>query len=120
MEDLIREAGPAEVQAERRPMRALSILAALALVVGGVALARNSAEPVTSQPNVVVDGPQFDNVGGAIGQSLGFGAAPAQINIPTLQSIVCPILEALATGPLGGLIGPIINSIRVFFGCISA
>jgi len=117
MEDLIREAGPVEVHDQRRPMRAVTIFAALALVVAGVVLARHSADPVVHDSKVVVDSPQIDSVGGAIGQTLGLGAsAQAQISV---AAIVCPILNALASGPFGSFIGPIIAALRVAFGCAS-
>lgn len=48
----------------------------------------------------------------------GPAAAQAQIDVAALiRSIVCPILTALANGPLGAFIGPIINSLLAAFGC---
>ena len=115
MEDLILEAGPAQALAERRPMRALSVFAALALVLGGIALARSADQPTPSN-KVVVDNqaPHFDNVGGVIGQTFGFGAAVApQISI---QAIVCPVLTQLLAA-FGPLLAPVIAALRVLFGC---
>lgn len=124
MEDLIREAGPAEVRGPLRSWRAVSIFAALALIVGGVVLARG-AEP-THKTNAVtsVVGDHghavFDGAGAVLGKTLGFGAAVPQINVSALiRSIVCPILFALAAGPFGAFIGPIIASLEAAFGCAS-
>jgi len=48
----------------------------------------------------------------------GPAAAQAQIDVAALiRSIVCPILTALANGPLGDFIRPIINSLLAAFGC---
>lgn len=48
----------------------------------------------------------------------GPAAAQAQIDVAALiRSIVCPILDALAAGPLGDFIGPIIDALREAFGC---
>lgn len=45
-------------------------------------------------------------------------AQVAQVNVAALiRSIVCPILNALASGPFGGFLGGIINSLRAAFGC---
>ena len=125
MEDLIREAGPVEMRSTRRSSwRALSIFAALALVLGGVVLTRAS-DPATHDKSAVVtnidDGTAVvDGAGAVLGRSLGFGAAQAQIDVQALiRAIVCPILDALASGPLGGLIGGIIGSLRASFGCVS-
>lgn len=98
-------------------MRVMSIIAALALVVGGVVLARQAAEPATPKNGVVVDqSPQIGNLGDAIGQSLGVGAGvQAQINI---QAIVCPILNALGAA-FGAFIAPVIAALKFAFGCAS-
>ena len=123
MEDTIRVAGPVEVRSTRRSWRAVSVLAAVALVFGGVVLARAS-DPTTYDKSQVVtninDGSAvIDGVGATLGRTVGFGQQ-AQIDVGALiRSIVCPILAALATGPFGGFIGPIINSLRAAFGCIS-
>jgi len=46
------------------------------------------------------------------------GAAEAQTDIAALiRSIVCPILTALANGPFGAFIRPIINALLAAFGC---
>lgn len=46
------------------------------------------------------------------------GPAAAQTDVGALiRSIVCPILTALANGPLGDFIRPIINSLLAAFGC---
>ena len=119
VEDLIREAGPVEVRAERRSWRGVSVFAALALVVGGVVLAKAAdsetpkAKVVTSFDNVT---PQIDSTGAVLGRTLGFGAPISQFNFGTLQAIVCPILAALAGLPF---VGAVIQALRVFFGCIS-
>jgi len=123
VEDTIRVAGPVEVRSTRRSWRAVSVLAAVALVFGGVVLARAS-DPTTYDKSQVVtninDGSAvIDGVGATLGRTVGFGQQ-AQIDVGALiRSIVCPILAALATGPFGGFIGPIINSLRAAFGCIS-
>ncbi len=117
MEDLIEVAGPVEVARPRRTNPALALVAVLALVVGGLVLARHAAAPAPSDKVVNVDNRStpVDGVGGVLGRSLGFGAAPAQINI---GAIVCPILNALvAQIPF---LAPFIQPLRVSFGCISA
>jgi len=112
------------VQSTRRSWRAVSVLAAVALVFGGIVLARASSDPVSYDKSQVVtninDGSAvIDGVGATLGRTLGFGQQ-AQIDVGALiRSIVCPILAALAGGPFGGFIGPIINSIRASFGCTS-
>jgi hypothetical protein len=60
-----------------------------------------------------------DGVGGVLGRSLGVGAAPqAQINIAALvSSIVCPILNNLVASI--SFLAPVLQPIRVRFGCIS-
>jgi hypothetical protein len=123
VENLIREADPVEVRRAGSSRRALSIFAALALIVGGVVLAR-SAEPSAPKTKVVTnieDGRAvIDGAGAALGRTLGFGAPQAQIDVAALiRAIVCPILAALGGGPLGGLIGGIIGSLRAAFGCTS-
>lgn len=124
MEDLIQEAGPVEVRPTRRPWRAVSVLAALALVFGGVVLARASSDPATYDKSEVVtnidDGTAVvDGLGATLGRTMGFGQQ-AQFDVAGLiRAIVCPIFAALASGPLGGFIGTIINSLRASFGCIS-
>ena len=98
-------------------MRAISVFAALALVLGGIALARAADQPSPTN-KVVVDNqaPHFDNVGGAIGETFGFGAAIApQVSI---QAIVCPILAALAAA-FGPLVAPVVAQLRILFGCTS-
>jgi hypothetical protein len=41
-----------------------------------------------------------------------------QIDIGALiRSIVCPILNALASGPFGAFFGPVINALKAAFGC---
>jgi hypothetical protein len=127
VENLIREADPVEVRRAGTSRRALSIFAALALILGGVALA-SSADSATPKTKVVtnVDNGKavVDGAGAVLSRTLGFNAAPAQIDVGALiRSIVCPILTAIATGPLGSLFGliilPIINSLRAAFGCTS-
>ena len=45
---------------------------------------------------------------------------PYQVNFVCLiRQIICPILDALAKGPFGGVIGPIISALRAVFGCPS-
>lgn len=123
MDDLIREADPVEVRRPGASRRALSTFAAIALLLGGVALAKGSDEsgPKTELVTNVEDGTStIDGAGALLGRTLGFGAAPAQIDVGGLiRAIVCPVLSALATGPLGGFIGPVINQLRVAFGCVS-
>lgn len=122
MEDLIREAGPAEVRSPIRSWRAVSIIAALALVLGGVVLARGATNTSHSPTAKIVQVDKakaiIDGAGGAIGQRAGFGAPTPQIQ-NFISAIVCPILDALASGPLGALIGAILAPIRAFFGCTS-
>lgn len=117
METLIDVGEVREGAQAARPMRVLTIFVAVALVLGGVALAR-SAGSNPSQPKVTSsrEVPGVDGVGAVLGRSLGFGAPVAQISI---TAIVCPILEALANGPLASFIGPIINALRATFGCTS-
>jgi hypothetical protein len=123
VENLIREADPVEVRRAGSSKRALSIFAAIALILGGVVLARSadSASPKTKVVTNVEDGRAVvDGAGAALGRALGFGAPQAQIDVQGLiRAIVCPILGALASGPLGGLIGGVIGSLRVAFGCTS-
>lgn len=123
VEDLIQEVRPAEAGGSVRSRRTLSILAAMALVVGGLVLARSAdtPAPATKVVSEVQDhGTAVDGAGAVLGKALGFGAAPAQIDVGALiRAIVCPILNALATGPLGGFVGPVINALRASFGCTS-
>lgn len=117
MEDLIEIAGPVEGGAPPRSSRALAVVAVLALIVGGLVLARHAATPVQTGKivNNVDHGTPVDGVGGVLSRSLGFGAAPAQINIGAL---VCPVLNALvAQIPF---LAPVLQPVRVLFGCISA
>lgn len=122
VEDLIQEVRPAEGGGSVRSRRTMSIVAALALVVGGLVLARSAdtPAPATKVVSEVEDrNTAIDGAGAVLGQSLGFGAQ-TQIDVAALiRAIVCPILNALATGPLGGFIGPVINQLRVAFGCAS-
>jgi hypothetical protein len=95
----------------------------LALVLGGVVLAR-SADSSTPKTKVVtnVDNGKavVDGAGAVLGRTLGFGAPTAQIDVGALiRAIVCPILNALASGPFGGFIGPVIGGLRAAFGCVS-
>jgi hypothetical protein len=121
VEDLIEVSSPVEARTASTPRRAITVLAALALVVGGLVLARgaDAPAPTTNIVTNVEDGAKLVDGASVVGKSLGFGSAAAQIGIPDIRLIVCPILNALATGPLGGLIGPIINQLRLAFGCIS-
>lgn len=117
MEDLTQIAGPVEVGARGRSSRVLAAVAVLALVLGGLALARHAATPLQTDKivNNVDRSTPFDGVGGVLGRSLGFGAAPAQISV---SALVCPILNALvAQIPF---LAPILQPLRVSFGCISA
>ena len=120
MEDLIEVVGPVEARTGSLSRRAITVLAVLALVVGGLALARSgdTPAPTTNLVTNVEDGAQLVDGASVLGKSLGFGAA-AQISIPDIRLIVCPILNALASGPLGPLIAPVINALRLAFGCIS-
>lgn len=122
MEDLIREAGPVEMRSTRRSWRAVSVLAAVALVLGGVVLARASDPAAYDKSEVVTnidDGSAVvDGAGATLGRSLGFGQQ-AQIDVGALiRSIVCPILASLAN-TLPGFVAGIINSLRAAFGCVS-
>jgi hypothetical protein len=124
VENLIREADPVEVRRAGTSRRAVSILAAIALVLGGVVLARAAAPDHAPKTHVVsnIDHGKavVDGAGAVLGRSLGFGAVQPQIDVGALiRSIVCPILAALASGPLGGLIGFVINPLRAAFGCTS-
>ncbi|MEA2686408.1 MAG: hypothetical protein QOE93_1603 [Actinomycetota bacterium] len=57
-------------------------------------------------------------VAAASASSSSASASAAQIDIGALiRAIVCPILGALASGPFGSFIGPIINRLRAAFGC---
>ena len=117
MEDLIQLAGPVEVGARRRSSRALAVAAVLALVVGGLILARHTANPRQTDKivNNVDRSTPVDGVGGVLGRSLGFGAVRAQINV---SGLVCPTLNALvAQIPF---LAPVLQPLRVSFGCISA
>ncbi len=102
----------------------MSVLAALALVLGGIALA-NGTDTGVPRTNVVtnIDDGQavVDGAGATLGRTLGFGAAAQpQIDVGALiRSIVCPILDSLASGPFGAFIGPIIAAFRAGFGCTS-
>lgn len=118
MEDLIQATRPLQAKAPRRQWRVASVIAAVALVFGGITLARNGgSEGTAHDPAVTVSDVTTGGVGETLGQALGFGAALApQINI---QAIVCPILAALASGPFASFIGPVINALRIAFGCIS-
>ncbi len=122
MEDLIREAGPVEMRSSRRSWRAVSVFAALALVMGGVVLARAS-DPATHDKSEVVTNIDngtavVDGAGATLGRTLGFGQQ-AQIDVGALiRSIVCPILNALANS-LPGFAAGIINGLKASFGCIS-
>ena len=122
VEDMVVEAGPV-VRPTTRPVRALSIIAALALLFGGVALAQSadSGGPKTHVVTNVDHGKAVvDGAGAVLGRTLGFGAVQPQINVPDLiRAIVCPILASLLSGPFGGFIAPVINSLRVAFGCVS-
>jgi hypothetical protein len=123
VENLIREADPVEVRRPGTSRRAVSIIAAIALVLGGVVLARaaDSSAPKTKVVSNIDHGKAVvDGAGAVLGRSLGFGAVQPQIDVGGLiRAIVCPILSALATGPLGGFIGFVINPLRVAFGCAS-
>ena len=123
VENLIQVAGPAEVRSSTRSYRAVSIIAAIALVLGGVVLARSasSSAPKTSVVSNIDHGHAvIDGTGAVLGRTLGFGAVQPQIDTSALiRSIVCPILNSLATGPFASFIGPIINSLRAAFGCTS-
>ncbi|HYF27759.1 MAG TPA: hypothetical protein VD931_18600 [Baekduia sp.] len=44
-------------------------------------------------------------------------ARAAQLPIPPIQSIVCPILLQLRAGPLGGIAGPALDALIARFGC---
>jgi hypothetical protein len=124
VENLIREADPVEVRRPGTSRRAVSIIAAIALVLGGVVLARAAAPNHAQKTHVVTNVDHgkavVDGAGAVLGRSLGFGAVQPQIDVGGLiRAIVCPILSALATGPLGGFIGFVINPLRVAFGCAS-
>ncbi len=115
MEQVIQLDRAVAIGGERRSTRGIALVAVLALVIGGLVLARNATAPVSSDKIVNVDGASIEGVAGSLGKALGFGAAPAQINI---GAIVCPILNALiAQIPF---LGPILQPVRVLFGCVSA
>lgn len=121
MENLIQVAGPAEVRPDRRSWRAVSIFAAIALVLGGVVLAQgaDSGTPKTKIVTNVDDGAVIDGAGAAISRALDFGAQ-AQIDVNALiRAIICPILAALESGPFGGFLGPVVDQLQVRFGCVS-
>ena len=123
VEELVLEAGTVNVRPTTRSWRAVTIIAALALVFGGVVLARG-ADPTLPKTKVVTNVDHgkavIDGTGAVLGRTLGFGAVQPQIDVAALiRAIVCPILAILAAGPFGGLIGPVINSLRAAFGCTS-
>lgn len=120
VEDVIQEAGPGEVRAQSS-YRLVALLAALALVVAGVAIVRGSLSPAPTRVVSQVDHkvPGLDGAGAVLGKTLGFGAVPAQIGPNPVSAIVCPILTALAAGPFGVFIAPVIAALRIAFGCAS-
>jgi hypothetical protein len=95
--------------AGRLKLRIGSVLVALSLVFAAFVLVQQKAE---AAPAVAASAA----VAAAVA-SPPAGAA-AQIDILALiRSIVCPILNALASGPFAGFIGPIIRALQVAFGC---
>jgi len=120
VEDTIQVAGPVQTQT-RRSWRAISVVAALALVLGGLVLARGSDTSAFDKSEVVTnieDGSAVvDGAGATIGRSLGFGAAP-QAQFFDICGIIRPILLALANS-FGGFLRPLFNSLLVGFGCAS-
>ena len=123
MEDLVLDAGAVNVRSTTRSWRALSIIAALALVFGGVVLAEghDSAVPKTKIVTNIDHGKAvIDGTGAVLNRTLGFGAPQAQIDVGGLiRSIVCPFLNLLASGPFGAFLGPIFGGLRAAFGCTS-
>ena len=121
MEDTIQLAGPVQTQT-RRSWRAISVLAAVALVLGGVVLARGS-DPATYDRSEVVtnidDGTAVvDGVGATLGRALEFGQAPP-INVGALIcAIITPILATLSS-VFGGFLSGIFAGILARFGCAS-
>jgi hypothetical protein len=88
--------------------RVVALVAALALILGGFALTTGKAEAAPSAAVAVDDGGSLAAVG------------TAQIDTGALiRSIVCPILDRLASGPFGPFIGNIVASLRARFGCPS-
>ena len=106
----------------RRSWRAVSVFAAVALILGGIVLARAS-DPATHDKTAVVtnieDGTAVvDGAGATLGRALGFGQQ-AQIDVGALiRSIVCPILATLVS-TLPAFAASILNGLRSAFGCIS-
>lgn len=110
------------MRSTRRSWRAISVFAAVALVLGGIALARSSDSATYDKSEVVTnidDGTAVvDGAGATLGRTLGFGQQ-AQIDVGALiRSIVCPILANLLN-IVPGFAQGIINSLRAAFGCIS-
>jgi len=122
VENLIREAGTVEVQRPRR-WRAVSVFAALALVLGGIALTR-AADDAVPKTDVVtnIEGGQavVDGAGATLGRTLGFGAPTAQLNIPDFVcDILASILASFAGSPFGGIVSGVIQNLLVLFDCPS-
>ncbi len=124
VENLIREADPVEVRRPGTSRRAISVFAAIALVLGGVALATraDSSLPKTKVVTNVEGGKAVvDGAGAVLGRTLGFQAAQPQIDVAGLiRAIVCPILARLAAAFAAFPVVPqVINRLRAAFGCIS-
>lgn len=89
-------------------MRISSLIVALALALGAFVLVQHRAEAAPVKAAVATAGVA------AVGSQ-------AQIDVGALiRSIVCPILLALRNGPLGSLIGFVINPLLAAFGCTTS
>lgn len=106
METIIQHVHPGGTVSARR---VVALFAALALVLGGVALATETRADAAPAAAVSADSGAVASVGSA-----------AQIDVGALiRAIVCPILARLAAGPFGPLIGNVIATLRARFGCAS-
>ena len=87
--------------------RATAVVVGLAIVLATLILVQHRADASPARAAVAAVAPSA-------------GAAVPQIDVAALiRSIVCPLLNALATGPLGSFIGFIINALRASFGCVT-
>lgn len=123
IDELVGHDEPAIANPVRARWHLVTLLAVVALVAGAVAIAGGPgvARPAKVGNAVQHETKAFDGAGSAVGQLAGFGASPvhAQIGGGFVSAIVCPILNALAS-VFGPFLGPIVNTLRVFFGCTSA
>lgn len=104
--------------AERRGRlrQVVTMLAVVSLLGAALVIARDaSTSPVRDKAQVVSQATNLNAADAGAPATL-----TAQIDVGGLiRAIVCPILNALAFGPLGGFIGPIIAGLRASFGCVS-